>query len=160
MAITMSFIMTVIVISVRTRKLMNRLHTGQAISSHGPPSSIAFQTFHVMIVIHDDENMAVHHNENNICPYKTVWLFPFYNTNKQLLFGILTKCHLFVCSWTNKYNVSQKWEWCRLEMNTKVEWWKMNKWLCQRENLFPHWKHGTGPRELFLSIWNLKMWEC
>jgi len=101
MAITMiimSFIMTVIVISMRTRKLMNRLHTGQAISSHRPPSSIAFQTFHVMIVIHDDENMAVHHNENNTCPYKTVWLFPLKQTNKQLLFGIFTKCHLFVCS--------------------------------------------------------------
>ena len=53
MAITMnimSFIMPVIVISMRTRKLTNRLHTGQAISSHTPPSSIAFQTFHVMIV--------------------------------------------------------------------------------------------------------------
>ena len=80
-----------------------------------------------MIVIHDDENMAVHHNENNICSYKTSGCFLY--TNKQLLFGIFTKCHLFVCFWTNNYNLSQKWEWCQLEMNTKVEWWKMNKWL-------------------------------
>ena len=119
--------MTIIMISARTRKLMNRLHMEQAISSHRPPNSIAFKTFHVMIVIHDDENMAVHHSENNICSYKTSGCFLY--TNKQLLFGIFTKCHLFVCFWTNNYNLSQKWEWCQLEMNTKVEWWKMNKWL-------------------------------
>merc|ERR1719220_2514113 len=70
--------MMFIVNSTRTRKLMNRLHTGQAISSHRPPSSIAFQTFRVMIVIHDDKNMAAHHNENNICLYMTIWLFPLY----------------------------------------------------------------------------------
>ena len=120
--------MTTIVISARMRKLMNRLHMEQAISSHRPPNSIAFKTFHVMIVIHDDENMAVHHSENNICSYRTSGCFLY--TNKQLLFGIFTKCHLFVCFWTNNYNLSQKWEWCQLEMNTKVEWWKMNKWLC------------------------------
>jgi len=59
---------------------MNRLHMEQAISSHRRPSSIAFPTFHVMIVIHDDENMAVHHNENNICSNKTFGCFLYKQT--------------------------------------------------------------------------------
>jgi len=75
MAIAMiiaSFATMVIVISARPWKLMNRLHTGAGISSHKPPSNIAFKTFYVMIVIQDEENIAVHHNENNSCPHKTV----------------------------------------------------------------------------------------
>ena len=97
MAITMIImgIMTVIVISMRPRKLMNRLHMEQTISSHRPPRSIAF---HVMIVIHDDDNMAVHHNENNICPYKTFGCFLYKQTTVIWNFHKMP----FVCLLLNK----------------------------------------------------------
>jgi len=163
MAITLIIMgfMTVIVIPVRTRTLMmNRLHTEQAISSHRPPSSIAFQTFHVMIVIHDDDNMAVHHNEkNNICPYKTSGCFLYKQTtviwnfhkmpfvclllNKQLQF--ITKMRVVPTGDEHKGGMVKD-EQMTLSARKPLSVFSM--------------KTRNWTQRIILKHRNLKMWEC
>ena len=93
-----------------------------------------------MIVIHPW--WRKHHNEDNICPYKTSSCFPFYK--QTTVIWNFYKMPL-VCLLPNK----------QLQFITKmrvVPTGDERKGGMVKDEQNDFWKHWTGPRELFLSI--------